>query len=56
MAALPSRDYGEHAAATVSGRDTDQVKRACSVTAAQLTELRGSRPSVRKARFSTPRV
>jgi hypothetical protein len=38
----------------VSGRDSDQVKRACSVTAAQVTDLRGSQPALRKARFSAP--
>jgi hypothetical protein len=52
----------------VSGRDTDAVKRVCSQTAAQVTDLhpsaqspragdpglRGSQPTMRKARFSTP--
>ena len=43
-----------HAEATVSGRDTEPVKRACSRTAAQVTDLRGSQTTMRKARFSTP--
>jgi hypothetical protein len=38
----------------VSGRDPGQVKRTRSVTVAQVTDLRGSQPTLRRVRFSTP--
>ena len=42
------------AQASVSGRDQNQIKRARSVTVAQVTDLRGSQPTLRRVRFSTP--